>query len=202
MGCSIPITCDSCESAPYIGENGNWYIGQEDTGIRAQGPAGKQGPAGEQGPAGKQGPAGEQGPAGPQGARGPAGTQGPKGDTGNTGSLSGYDILFEGWANKQNTAYALKANVTDYEYLLTEYKLIQNNGLEYNFSCWIHFPQVGNTQLYGKTFATTVADHKMWRVLLYFLFKTPDSFTIRDLLYEHVENLFKEIGLTRICGYK
>lgn len=25
---------------PHIGENGNWYLGEEDTGVKAQGPAG------------------------------------------------------------------------------------------------------------------------------------------------------------------
>ena len=26
---------------PYIGENGNWWVGDEDTGVRAQGPKGE-----------------------------------------------------------------------------------------------------------------------------------------------------------------
>ena len=63
-------------ASPYIGENGNWFVGELDTGVQAQG---AQGPKGEQGPQGAQGPKGEQGP---QGAQGPKGEQGPKGDTG------------------------------------------------------------------------------------------------------------------------
>ena len=35
---------------PYIGGNGNWFVEDQDTGVRAQGPQGPQGPAGEFGP--------------------------------------------------------------------------------------------------------------------------------------------------------
>ena len=60
-------------ASPYIGENGNWFVGELDTGVQAQG---AQGPKGEQGPQGAQGPKGEQGPQGDTGATGA------KGDTG------------------------------------------------------------------------------------------------------------------------
>lgn len=66
---------------PYIGENGNWWINEEDTGKPSRGeagPAGEQGPAG---PAGETGPAGEQGPAGEAGPQGPAGAPGEDGAT-------------------------------------------------------------------------------------------------------------------------
>ena len=66
-------------ASPYIGENGNWFVGELDTGVQAQG---AQGPKGEQGPQGAQGPKGDQGL---QGVQGPKGEQGPKGDTGATG---------------------------------------------------------------------------------------------------------------------
>jgi hypothetical protein len=71
--------CDHHENDPLpsIGEHGNWFIGDVDTGISAQGP---QGVPGEIGPVGPQGDQGIAGPIGPQGE------QGPKGDTGNTGS--------------------------------------------------------------------------------------------------------------------
>lgn len=67
-------------ASPYIGENGNWFVGKLDTGVQAQG---AQGPKGEQGPQGAQGPKGEQGP---QGVQGPKGEQGLQGDTGATGA--------------------------------------------------------------------------------------------------------------------
>ena len=43
---------------PYIGENGNWFVGELDTGVQAQG---VQGPKGEQGPQGATGPQGDTG---------------------------------------------------------------------------------------------------------------------------------------------
>ena len=64
---------------PTIGENGNWYLGDTDTGKPSrgeEGPQGPQGPKGEQGPQGEQGIRGEAGPAGADGAQGPAGTDG------------------------------------------------------------------------------------------------------------------------------
>ena len=67
-------------ASPYIGENGNWFVGELDTGVQAHG---AQGPKGEQGPQGAQGSKGEQGP---QGVQGPKGEQGPQGDTGATGA--------------------------------------------------------------------------------------------------------------------
>ena len=67
-------------ASPYIGENGNWFVGELDTGVQAQG---AQGPKGEQGPQGAQGPKGEQGP---RGVQGPKGEQGPQGGTGATGA--------------------------------------------------------------------------------------------------------------------
>ena len=52
---------------PYIGKNGNWWIGEKDTGIQAQGPAGADGEDGATGPQGPAGADGEQGEQGEQG---------------------------------------------------------------------------------------------------------------------------------------
>jgi hypothetical protein len=52
---------------PHIGYNGNWYIGEQDTGVKARGEDGQQGPKGD------------------KGDKGDTGAQGPKGDTGATG---------------------------------------------------------------------------------------------------------------------
>ena len=46
---------------PHIGENGNWHIGDIDTGIKAQGPQGSQGEQGIQGPQGEKGETGATG---------------------------------------------------------------------------------------------------------------------------------------------
>lgn len=52
---------------PTIGENGNWYIGDVDTGKPSRGEEGPAGQDGAQGPQGIPGPQGEPGPTGPQG---------------------------------------------------------------------------------------------------------------------------------------
>lgn len=74
---------------PHIDENGNWFLGEEDTGVPARGPVGLQGEPGE---------AGEQGPKGDKGDTGEAFTysmftadqlaalKGPKGDDGKDGT--------------------------------------------------------------------------------------------------------------------
>ncbi len=78
--------------APFIGANGNWYVDNEDTGVKAQGPTGPQGPlaqgligpkgeTGDRGPQGIQGPVGATGAQGLKGDKGDTGEQGPKGDT-------------------------------------------------------------------------------------------------------------------------
>ena len=50
-----------------MGDNGNWFIDGQDTGVSYKGEKGDKGDQGEQGPAGPQGPQGEQGPAGEAG---------------------------------------------------------------------------------------------------------------------------------------
>lgn len=45
-------------TAPYIGENGNWFVAGKDTGVKAQGPQGEPGTPGGAGPQGEPGPAG------------------------------------------------------------------------------------------------------------------------------------------------
>lgn len=73
--------------APYIGANGNWYVDNEDTGVKAQGPRGHQGPVGPQGEIGPTGETGDRGPQGIQGPNGATGVQGPKGDQGDKGDV-------------------------------------------------------------------------------------------------------------------
>ncbi|WP_284698445.1 hypothetical protein [Corynebacterium aquatimens] len=63
---------------PHIGPNGNWWVGNIDTGVNTQGKPGPQGPKGEpgaNGAPGQQGPAGVQGPQGPAGPKGDSATQ-------------------------------------------------------------------------------------------------------------------------------
>ncbi len=84
---------------PHIGENGNWWMGNADTGKPSRGVAGPQGqagPAGRDGAAGEKGEKGEKGepgkpgesitgPVGPQGLQGSVGPQGPTGPQGPEG---------------------------------------------------------------------------------------------------------------------
>ena len=65
---------------PHIGDNGNWYLGDTDTGKPSRGAQGLKGDTGAAGPQGIQGIQGPQGERGPAGADGAAGPQGPKGD--------------------------------------------------------------------------------------------------------------------------
>ena len=37
---SIIVLCGCGKKTPYIGENGNWWIGDSDTGVQAQGEKG------------------------------------------------------------------------------------------------------------------------------------------------------------------
>ena len=70
---------------PTIGDNGNWFLGDTDTGKPSRGEQGPQGPAGADGADGAQGPEGPQGPQGPRGEQGLQGPQGEKGEKGDTG---------------------------------------------------------------------------------------------------------------------
>ncbi|MDR2889880.1 MAG: collagen-like protein [Lachnospiraceae bacterium] len=87
-----PVHMHGCASGvipgPVIGENGNWFIGNEDTEVKAAGEQGVPGPAGAQGPQGIAGPQGIQGDPGVNGNAGPQGPQGPKGDPGDLNSSS------------------------------------------------------------------------------------------------------------------
>lgn len=73
--------------APFIGANGNWYVDNEDTGVKAQGSAGPQGPVGVSGAQGLIGPKGETGDRGPQGIQGPVGATGAQGEKGEKGDV-------------------------------------------------------------------------------------------------------------------
>ena len=77
---------------PHIdATTGNWFIGETDTEVHAQGPKGNTGPEGPQGIQGMRGPQGipgEKGPKGDTGAIGPQGPQGPAGADGLTTSIT------------------------------------------------------------------------------------------------------------------
>lgn len=68
-------------NTPFIGENGNWWIGETDTGVKA---------AGIDGTDGTDGVDGEKGDKGDKGDKGEKGDKGDKGDAGQNGSCPGY----------------------------------------------------------------------------------------------------------------
>ena len=72
---------------PTIGDNGNWYIGGEDTGKPSKGAKGDTGAKGDKGSTGPQGPQGETGAAG---AAGKSAYQAAK-DGGYTGTESAFN---------------------------------------------------------------------------------------------------------------
>lgn len=72
---------------PHIGENGNWYIGNTDTGKPSRGATGAKGDKGATGPQG------ETGATGPKGETGEQGPQGAKGDKGDPGAAFTYDMF-------------------------------------------------------------------------------------------------------------
>lgn len=96
---------------PSIGENGNWWVGNKDTGMQAQG---EQGPQGEKGPQGEQGPRGEQGP---QGEQGPA----------------GYSVYYAQWEQTHDTSAIPLASISlpEDRLLAAGDYVIQTNGLLY-----------------------------------------------------------------------
>ena len=69
---------------PFIGENGNWWIGEIDTGVKAAGIDGTDGVDGEKGDKGDKGDPGE------KGDKGDNGDKGDKGDAGQNGGCAGY----------------------------------------------------------------------------------------------------------------
>lgn len=65
-----------------IGQNGNWIVGGQDSGIKAQGDKGDKGDKGDRGQDGQRGLRGERGPKGDAGARGEKGKDGKDGKDG------------------------------------------------------------------------------------------------------------------------
>ena len=95
---------------PTIGENGNWYLGDTDTGKPSRGDKGEKGDTGsqgEKGDTGAQGPQGEQGPAGATGPKGDTGATGPAGATGADGK-SAYQYAQDGGYTGAETEFAAK----------------------------------------------------------------------------------------------
>lgn len=107
---------------PHIGANGNWYLGETDTGVKATGPAGtpgkdgapgRDGDPGEKGDTGAQGAKGDTGATGPQGETGPAGPQGPAGAQGVPGKTPVKGVDYFTATDKQEIVDAVLAALPD-----------------------------------------------------------------------------------------
>ena len=75
---------------PYVGENGNWYIGANDTGKPSRGAKGDKGEPGATGAKGDKGDPGAKGDKGEPGSPGAKGDKGDKGDTGEAFTYSDF----------------------------------------------------------------------------------------------------------------
>lgn len=74
---------------PFVGENGNWWIGDIDTAVKAAGIDGTDGVDGEKGDKGDKGEKGDPGEKGDKGDKGDPGEKGDKGDKGDPGQNGG-----------------------------------------------------------------------------------------------------------------
>ena len=107
---SVTITAPKGENGetPYIGTNGNWYIGNTDTGKPARGATGAKGDKGDTGAKGDPGDKGDKGDVGAKGEQGIQGEQGEKGDKGDKGEqgIPGYTPVrgTDYWTEADKTA--------------------------------------------------------------------------------------------------
>ncbi len=106
------VTEDGIFVTPKIGENGNWYIGEIDTGVRAQGPTGEKG---------------DPGADGAKGDKGDPGADGEKGDKGDPGD--DYQLTE---ADKQEIA-EMAAGIVDIPKEV-RYELIETIGITENMA--------------------------------------------------------------------
>ncbi len=91
---------------PNIRTNGNWFVGNEDTGVAAKGETGEQGPQGEKG---------DQGEIGPTGPQGPQGEKGTDADTSKLERLSNeVDTINQRLNDNIKTGYGTSVNIGSY----------------------------------------------------------------------------------------
>ena len=95
---------------PTIGENGNWYLGDTDTGKPSRGAAGAKGDKGDPGAKGDPGEKGDKGDPGVQGAPGEKGDKGDPGTKGDPGAdgKSAYQYAQDGGYTGTETDFMAK----------------------------------------------------------------------------------------------
>lgn len=193
---NIHGTASAVIAVPVIGENGNWFIGNVDTGVSAQGP---KGDVGEPGPKRDMGPAGSQGVQGPIGAQGP---NGDKGDTGAAGLFSAMDLIFSGTAGTKGSVYNLTKPITDYKELRVEIEgfNVENQGWMYGYGIIVH-PGVSDVPAqygcYQYGYTLSLGSNLMF--CAYFHFPTADTMKI-DAVGEL--DIITNQRVTKIYGIK
>lgn len=102
----ISLLLTSCAAqVPYIGENGNWWVGDDDLGVSAQGPQGEKGETGDKGDKGDKGNTGAQGQKGDTGAQGNEGSSITVTSVNKISSLNGVDTYKISFSDGSSTTF-------------------------------------------------------------------------------------------------
>lgn len=125
---------------PFIGENGNWWIGEIDTGVKAVGTDGIDGTNGVDGDKGDKGDKGDPGEKGDKGEKGEKGDKGDKGDKGQNGSCAGW---FYGTLWTKGDLY--KENGAERPVGIKVYKEAESGGLVSTYMDEIYLKKVTHT---------------------------------------------------------
>ena len=130
---------------PFIGENGNWWIGEIDTGVKAVGTDGIDGTNGVDGDKGDKGDKGDPGEKGDKGEKGEKGDKGDKGDKGQNGSCAGW---FYGTLWTKGDLY--KENGAERPVGIKVYKEAESSGLVSTYMDEIYLKK-------GHTYSVTIS---------------------------------------------
>lgn len=193
---------------PNIGDNGNWFIGAEDTGVKAQGVDGTSAyqSALENGFVGTElewleSLKGAAGVMGPQGIMGPAGPKGDKGDKGENGLGFTIDTIYNGELGVKDRASLLKS-ISDYRMVYVEMKLYCTD----ESSGWIKSyvtilsPKISTTLYeYGGTHTVLASSDLTETCTYYFHFPTASQ-----IMFDHmsIQSNFTDIKIAGVYGIK
>lgn len=202
--------------APEIGDNGNWFLGGEDTGVKARGEDGKSAyqTAVEHGFTGTEfewieslkgdkGEPGNQGAAGPQGPKGDTGAAGPQGPVGNFAAM---DVLFDGVANVEGNTYQLSKAISGYKSLIIEF------AIKYKSNDWgrqhrlIPDPIISNFKdQYSNIMYTTSSNNNLYQYGVTCCFPTSTTFHLGWVSKGNTSDSSRNIidaGILKIYGLK
>lgn len=183
-------TASGVIAVPVIGENGNWWIGNDDTGIPAQGEKGESGTQGMNGDSAydiavKNGFEGTE----------MEWLESLKGKDGNI--LSGLTLLYEGYINEHEVEYNLVGSITEYKLLFVEssYNVSDTDEVKLaNFHTNVILNPVvgGNTLIYSYKYGRYIITHPAGKTE--FCFPTNNTIMIM--------NSAVTVPITKIYGIK